>query len=157
MSQTNETTDHKRDDQLADFTDQVLEGTMKTASSLDQELLSLEETVLRLNRSFPPASLDDTSKKQMLVRLKARVKREEKMEKPSFWKRWFDIQSNPQVGMILAAVAVLVLMVIGIPALTSTDGSLSGTAVNPSGGNVGLIAAGLIGVLLLVYWFARKK
>jgi hypothetical protein len=59
--------------------------------------------------------------------------------------------------MILAAVAVLVLMVISIPALTSTDGSLSGTAVNPSGGNVGLIAAGLIGVLLLVYWFARKK
>lgn len=156
MSQTNEFADKKQDDQLADFTDQTLDGNMnQTASNPDPHLLRLEETVLRLNHAFPPASLDDASKKQMLVRLKARIKREEKAEKPSIWKRWFDLQSNQQVGMILAAVAALALMVIIIPSLASVNGSVSGTAVGS--GNNSLIAVGLIGTLLLVYWLARKK
>lgn len=157
MSPTNQRNDLNTDIQLAEFADQVLEGKMnQTASSHDEELLGLEETILRLNRAFPARSLNDASSKQMLVRLKARMRREEKEAKPSFWKHLFDIQSNPQMGMVFAVAAVLVLAVIAIPMFTSTDGtSVSGTASSPASLPV---AAGLVVILLLaLLWFGRKK
>ncbi len=155
MSQTNEPDNTNLDDLLAEFTDQTLDGNAdQAASSPDPELFRLEETVLRLRRAFPPASVDDASRKQMLVRLNARMKRGEKTEQPSFWKRWFDLRSSPQAGMVLAAAVVVALMVLVIPLLTSTGSSVSGTAGNPGGS---LIAVGLISILLLVYWIARKK
>lgn len=155
MSQQNELNEQKKDDQLADFADKMLEGKiMKTASIADDEMAALEETLLRLNRSLPSATLSDAEKKQMLVRFKARLRREEAAEKPSFWKRLFDLQANPQLGIALAAVAVLVLVVIGVPMLGSTSTETSGTANST---DTGLIAIGMIGILLMVYWFSRKK
>lgn len=155
MSQQNELNEQKKDDQLADFADKMLEGKiMKTASTADDEMAALEETLLHLKRSLPSAQLSDAEKKQMLVRFKARLRREEAAEKPSFWKRLFDLQANPQLGMALAAVAVLVLVVIGVPMLGSTGTETSGTANNT---DTALIAIGMIGILLMVYWFSRKK
>lgn len=155
MSQQNELNDPKKDNLLADFADRVMEGNaVQIASSPDEELVSLEKTVLRLNDAIPPASVDEASVKQMLVRLKARVRREEQAATPSFWKRLFDIQSNLQIGMILAAVAVLVLVFISVPALQPGGSAVSGTAF--SGGNI-LIAGGLITVLVLVYFLSRRK
>jgi anti-sigma-K factor RskA len=144
-----------QDDKLAEFTDQVLAGKAdQTASAADNDLLRLEDTVLRLNRTFPPHSPDSAAVKQMLVRLKARIKREERAVRPSFWRRLIDSQSAPQVVMALAVVAVLVVAVITIPSSSSDGAPLTGTALG--GGNV-LVAAGLIGILTLIYLFVRRK
>jgi hypothetical protein len=145
----------QQDDKLAEFTDQVLTGRAdRTASTADDDLIRLEDTVLRLNRAIPPHSPDNATMKQMLVRLKARVRRDERTVKPSFWKRLFDFQSNPQAGMILAAVVVLVLLVVTLPSLSLDGSSVTGTA---SGGGGILAAAGVIGALVLIYWFMRRK
>lgn len=155
MSQPNEHTDTQKDDRLADFTDQVLAGKPpQPASHLDEELGGLEKTILHLSDTFPPETLNEAAVRQRLVRFKARVRREDQNAKPSFWKRWFDFQSNPQVGMILAAVAVMILLVIGIPALQPPGSSTMGTAF--SGGTF-FIGLGLIGILLVIYWITRRK
>lgn len=147
----------EKDNQLADFTDRVLEGRMKPpASNADEELISLEKTILRLSSAFPPEPLDDTRAKQMLARLKARVRREdeERAAAPAFWKRLFDFQSNPQVGLIFAVAAAVILAVVVLPADQPPGSSTSGTAFS----NVSFVtAAGLIGVLLVLYWISRRK
>ena len=153
MSQ-NELNEHTKDNQLADFADQVLEGKMKrSASHADDDMLALEETILRLNSSLPSDSLNDAEVKQMLVRFKARVRREEQAARPSFWKRLFDFQANPQMGLILAVV-VVVLLILVIPAFPLGTSTVTGTA--SSSGGV-WTALGLIGVLLFIYWFSRRK
>lgn len=153
MSQ-NELNEHTKDNQLADFADQVLEGKMKrSASHADDDLIALEETILRLNSSLPSDSLNDAEVKQMLVRFKARVRREEQAARPSFWKRLFDFQANPQMGLILAVV-VVVLLILVIPAFPLGTSTVTGTA--SSSGGV-WTALGLIGVLLFIYWFSRRK
>ena len=155
MYQKNESTE--KDIELADFADRLLKGRSEfPASTSDEELLSLKKTLLRLNDAFPPEPLEDAKAKQMLVRLKARVRREEEEQaaKPPFWKRLFDLQSNPQVGLLVAAVVVVVLLIVGVPAVQPSGGSISGTAF--SGTNF-FTALGLIAILLVFYWISRRK
>lgn len=156
MYQPNE--HNEKDNELADFTDRVLGGRNdQTASATDEELLGLEKTILRLSRAFPPEPLEDAKAKQMLVRLKARVRREEEEQasKPSFWKRFFDFQANPQVSILVTVVAILVLIVVSIPAAQQPPGSsVSGTAFS---GNSIFTVIGLIGILLVFIWISRRK
>lgn len=155
MSSQNEQFDRKKDDHLAEFADQVLDGkNRQTASTSDEELLSLERTILRLRDAHPSDSLSEAETKRMLVRFKSRLRREEQTPKLSFWQRLFDFQSSPQVAMILAVAAVLILAVVSLPLLTPSGGSVTGTASNM---NTTFFAVGLIGLLLIVYWFSRRK
>lgn len=137
------------DNPIADFADGK-----KSASSSDSELVSLENTILRLKSGLSNNAPDSATSKQMLVRLKARIKREEEAPKVSIWKRLFDFQSNPQVGMILAVAMILILVVVSIPSLQFGDGAITGTASNT---NSMLIVGGLIGAILLIYWVVRRK
>lgn len=163
MDQTNKHSNPQQDDQLAEFADQVLRGKAKhpalrqaqdIASPQTDELLGLEETILRLSSSFPPDSLDEATVKQMHVRLKARIRREEKAVKPSYWKKWFGREFSPQLGLAFAVFAVLVVMVVsGLP-LTPSGSSTTGTASTP----VNLfVAVGLAGVVLIIFWVMRRK
>ncbi len=156
MQRTNKTSPN--DQELADFTDRVLQGRIDPAASTsDEELLSLEKTILRLTDAFPPEPLDDAKAKQMLVRLKARIRREEQEQaaKPSFWKKLFDFQSNPQVALLVTVVAVVMLAIVILPTVGQPSGSpVSGTAVS---GTSFLTVAGLAGVLILIYWISRRK
>lgn len=155
MYQPNEST--QKDNELADFADRVLQGKADLAASTpDEELISLEKTLLRLTDAFPPEPLEDAKVKQMLVRLKVRARREEEAAaKPSFWKRVFDLQSNLQVGLLVAAAAVVALIVISIPAVQQpTDSSVAGTAIS---GSSLFIVAGLVGVLIIIYWISRRR
>lgn len=156
MYQQNEPT--KKDNELAEFTDRMLQGrTDRAASSSDQELLSLEKTILRLADAFPQEALEDAKAKQMLVRLKARMRREEEEQaaKPSFWKRLFDFQSNPQVGLLIAVAAVVMLVFVSLPAVQQPPGtSISGTALS---GTSLFTVVGLAGVLIVLYWISRRK
>jgi len=156
MYQTNKTS--PKDKELADFTDRVLQGRIeRTASTSDEELLGLEGTILRLTDAFPPEPLDDAKAKQMLVRLKARVRREEEEQaaKPSLWKRLFDFQSNPQVALLITVAAVVMLAIIILPTVEQPSGSsISGTALS---GTSFFTVAGLAGVLIVLYWISRRK
>ena len=154
MNQKNESID--TDARLADFTDRLLDGeTAPIASGSDDELLRLEQMVLRLTHAFPPEPQTDARAKQMLVRFKGRVRREENQAaKPSIWKRLFDFQSNPQTGLLLAAVVVLILAVVAIPSVQLPGSSATGAA---AGGVSFYIAAGVLLVLLAAYWGTRKK
>ncbi len=155
MDQTNEHSNPQQDDQLADFTDQVLKGRLKSsASPSTDDLPGLEETILRLNSSFPQKPLDDATVKQMHVRLKSRIRREEQNEKTSFWKKWFGRESTPQLGLAFAVLAILVVALVSSPSLRNSGSSSTGTASTP----VNLfVAAGLAGVFFLLYWFTRRK
>lgn len=153
MNQKNESID--TDARLADFADRLLDGeTAPIASASDEDLLRLQQTVLRLTHAFPPEPQGEAIAKQMLVRFKTRVKREEAQAvKPSIWKRLFDFQSNPQNGLLFAAVMVLVVAVVALPFLQSPGSAVTGSAL--TGVNF-YIAAGLVLALLVVYWFSRK-
>lgn len=149
--------DTNKDNQLADFADQVLQGKINTlASSADADMARLEETILRLKRTLPSNAPDAAKTKQMLVRLKARIKREEETEKIPFWKKLFDFQSNPQVGMLMVIAAVLILAVITVPSL-ELGGSSNPTTGTANNNAAILIGGGIVGVLLLVYWIFRRK
>jgi hypothetical protein len=156
-------TETQKDDRLADFTDRLLGGeTTPTASTSDEELLSLEKTLLRLNHALPPERLEEAGVGQMLARLKTRVKREEAelAARPPFWKRFFDFQSNPQVGLLIGVAAVVVLILVSLPGIPFPGSSITGTAgAEPSAISSGtnLFAAGLVLVLLILYWFTRRK
>lgn len=156
MHQPDKTTE--KDNTLADFTDRVLQGNKDlSASNPDPELLSLERTILRLNDAFPPEPLEDARVKQMLVRLKARMRREEEEmpEKPSFWKRLFNFQANPQVGLLIAVAAVVVVVIVSFPAIQQPAGSsVTGTAFSGTGL---FTVIGLLGILLVFYWMSRRK
>ena len=140
--------DINKDNQIADFADGK-----RTASSSDPEMVSLENTILSIKKNLPSEAPDSATTKQMLVRLKARIKREEEAPKVSIWKKLFDFQSNPQVGMILAVATILILAVVTIPSIQG-NGIITGTA---SSTNSILVVGGVIVVILLGYWLARRK
>jgi hypothetical protein len=155
MDQTNEQPNPQQDNQLADFVDQVIKGKMKTsASNLTDDLSGLEETILRLNSSFPQAPLDDAAVKQMHVRLKARIRREEQSAKPSFWKKWFGREFSPQLGLAFAILAILVVVLVSSPLLTPSSSSVTGTASTPVNF---FVVVGLAGVFFVIYWIKRRK
>lgn len=155
MDQTNKHLNSQQDDQLADFADQVLKGKMKYPASTPTDTLpGLEETILRLSSSLPQAPLDDAAVKQMHVRLKARIRREEQSAKPSFWKKWFGRDVSPQLGLAFAVLAMLVVVVISAPSLTTSGSSTAGTASAPVNF---IVAVGLVAVLFAVYWLTRRK
>lgn len=141
--------DIDKDNHIADFIDG------KSASSPDPELVQLEETILRLKRVLPNKPVDSATSKQMLVRLKARIKREEEATNVPFWKKFFDFQSNPQVGILLTIAAVLILAIVTIPSLqTIGGGNITGTA---NGSNPSLIIGGILLILFGIYLNLRRK
>lgn len=148
-----------QDEELSDFTDRVLKGQMKnTASDPNDELHDLEETILRLHSNMPSSSLGESTKKQMLVRLNARIRREkEQSQKKSFWTSLFTGgQSRPQFVMAIGVIALLIVTVVISP-LLGTDGSSTtvGTALTASR-NI-LLPAILLGLIALILWIKRKK
>ncbi len=156
MKQNNNHLDLQQDNRLADFADRVMEGKMKQSeSNADDELLGLEQTLLRLNQSLPSVSLDDATVKQMQVRLNARIRRETQEAKQPFWTKWFSIQGRSQFGFGLAAVALLILLAVISPSLTTGSSSTTGTALTPM--NNMFVIGLLVGGILVIFWFMRRK
>jgi hypothetical protein len=157
MTESRDSLDSKHDEQIADFTDRVLKGQIiETDSTADPALRQLEETVLRLNRTLPQTELDDATVKQMWVRLNARARREAQKEQIPFWKRWLlPDQVRPQFGMAFGLVAMVVLLFLVIPAFGTGGGPTIGTALSSSQGIATIVI--LTGVIVLVFWFARRK
>lgn len=153
MSRPNNTLKSNQDDRLADFTDEALVGQgQQSASTVDEELLLLEETVLRLRTAYPPVTLDEARVKQMRVRLKNRIKREEQEAKQPFWKKWLSL---PQAGIVMGALSLLIVFILVFPSLTTAGSSTTATALTPTQGP--WVAAGLAGVILFILWIKRRK
>ena len=149
-----------QDEELSEFTDHVLKGQMKnTASDSAEELRDLEETVLRLHNTMPSSSLEESTKKQMLVRLNARIRKEQTQQK-SFWASLFDFhwiqnQSRTQFVAAIGIIAILVIAVIISPALGTDGSSTTGTAFNSKYSI--LIITGLIALIFGILWSVRRK
>ncbi len=149
-----------QDEELSDFTDRVLKGQMKnTASAPDEELHGLEETILRLHNNMPSSSLEESTKKQMLVRLHARIRREgQQPQKRSFWASLLQtIQSQPKFAMAtIGGIAILITAVILSPSLAS-DGSSTTIGTALSGSNSFILPVILLGLIVLILWLKRRK
>lgn len=153
MSRSNQFLKSNLDDRLADFADQALAGRVQQpASHSDGELLPLEETILRLKNAYPPDPLDEARVKQMLVRLKSRIRREVKETEQPFWKNWL---TRPQARMAVAALGVLLLLALAFPFLTASGSSTPAAALTPSLGVYA--AAGLAVVIVVILWTKRRK
>ncbi len=152
-----------QDEELSNFTDRVLKGQMKnTASDSNEEQKGLEETILRLHNNMPSSSLEESTKKQMLVRLNARIRREkDQPQEKSFWASFFDMlrlggQSRSQFAVAMGVVALLIVAVIIAPGLGTNGSSTTvGTALTVSR-NI-LLPAILLGLIAIILWIKRKK
>lgn len=144
-----------QDNRLADFTDQVMEGSIKQAeSNAEEELLSLQKTILRVNQAFPPTTLNEATIKQMQVRFNARMRREEQEIKQPFWKKWFKPQSRFQFGMALAGMALAIVLITFVPALANTGSSINATALTSRQGS---LVVALAGIIIYLLWIKRRK
>jgi hypothetical protein len=153
MSRTQTSQNPNLDDRLAEFTDDLLEGRMQqTASTTDEDLLLLEDTVLHLSKTFPPISLNEARVKQMQVRLKNRIRRETQEAEQPFWKKWL---SHPQTRVLAGVMSILIVFLIASPYLTPAGPSTTATALTPTHGT--FIMLGVFLVLVLVLWTKRRK
>ena len=156
MNQPSKHPNSIQDNRLADFTDQVMEGRIKQVEpDVDEELLNLEKTILRLNQTFPHTALDEATVKQMHVRLNARMRREEQETKQPFWKKWFEPQSRLQFGMVFIVMALVIVFVTFPPSFTATGSSVAATALTPLQSSTIVVA--LAGVILVFLWIKRRK
>ncbi len=144
-----------QDERLADFTDRVLAGKAdQSETDADEELLALEETILRVQKAFPPVHLSQAAVKQMQARFKSRLKKQEKASEP-FWKKWLASYSNASLSMTFAAAALMLLLAVLVFPSTPTGNSLPGTAMRPSSGVLVFIV--LLFLFAAVFWINRKK
>lgn len=155
MNRSNDPLDSGQDDRLADFTDRVLRGQAgEIDSNADGELRGLEETILHLNQFLPPASLDEASVKKMLVRLNARLRKENERTKTSLPNKWPAVV-RPQFGMVLGVLAVVLAFVLVLPLLESSNSSTTATAL---GSPLGVVSAILLaGLIFFTLWITRRK
>lgn len=153
MSQSSNSPKPNLDDRLAEFTDDILEGRKQdSVSGMEEELLQLEKTVIRLRTAFPPINVDEARTKQMQVRLKNRIKREEEEASLPFWKKLF---STPQYATMIGVVGLLIVFLLVFPVTTAPGSSTTAAALNPAIGP--LAAVGLAAVILIILWIKRRK
>ena len=141
-----------RDDLLADFTDRILEGkTAVLASSSDDELRGIEETVIRLNRAFAKEPLDEKTLKRLQADLKSRIRKANSIARPV----WQSRQSRQRLALVYAAIVILAAIFITTTFLTSGTGDIQGTAgFQPQ--NIALLT--ILGcVIVLAFWLGRRK
>lgn len=141
------------DDLLADFTDRVMDGKITAiASSSDQELRGLEETVMRFKRAFPTEPLDEKKLERMQADFKTRIRKESLISSRPAWQ---SRQFRQRFVLAFAAIAILVAIFMITPFLTSGIGDVQGTAGLQSQSIVLLAILG--GVIVLVFWLGRRK
>jgi hypothetical protein len=155
MNRSNDPLNSDRDDRLADFTDRVLNGQAgETDSNADDELRGLEETILRLNQSLPHASPDKASAMKMLVRLKARMRKDD-ARMPNLLSNRRPASILSPWGMVIGVLAVALAFVLALPLLGPSNSSTSATAL---GSPLGIFSAILLaGLIAFTLWITRRK
>jgi hypothetical protein len=140
------------DDELADFTDAVLEGKASGASlSADTELKALQETVLRLDRAFPQGDLETQQIRRLQAEFQSAARKEAAAPQPA-WKAQYTRQ---RMVLAVAAVSLFAALCLVLPYVPAGTGGVEGSAGLQSSLPVLLAAVGLIAVLVI--WLRRKK
>ncbi|HEX2696441.1 MAG TPA: hypothetical protein VHM28_01960 [Anaerolineales bacterium] len=142
------------DDLLADFTDRVMEGkTAVFASTTDDELRRLEETVMRLNQAFPQKALDEKTLGRLQTDFKSRARKASTSSQPA----WQSQQSRQRFILAFTAIAILVAIFIALPLGMFGNGSLTGTAGFQPSSTFLLAAFGLGCVIAVLIWLRLRK
>ena len=151
---------HQYDEGLARFTDRLLDGSSsdEIQSGPEQaELLELQRTVELVWGVLGQEEPDRTLRERIHQNLVAEWRDQEVGRQPDpFWRDWFSRWSQrssgvPHGGVLLAAAASVLLLVIGAGlAASPSGGEISGAA--GGSGPVALIAIGTGGLLFVLVW-----
>ncbi len=144
---------HELDTRLADFTDRILAGeAAPPIPASDPEMRALEETVIRLHRSFPDAALDQRTRERLYANFGHRVRQASRQDNGS---SWWSRQTRQRLVVVFAVVALIALFLLAPGFLTATGGNNKGTA-SAAYQNIGLFAA--LGLILgFLIWLGRRK
>ncbi len=156
------------DDQLANFTDLILEKPDKNDENPfapDPELRALEETALRLKNTFSKDGPNEAVIRRMQNNIHREWQQQEIKASQPFWEKWLPIlwpkgqkwqsqRSRQRVSMISYAIIVVGLFLISIFLFNGVYSDQPAA----SGQNLGaglLVAFG--GLVLFAIWFFRHK
>ena len=156
------------EDQLADFTDQILAGTAEEGTdpfTPDPELRALQQTALRLKNAVPKDGPSEAVIFRMRQNIVMQREQQETKASESFWQRflsarkpsgrkWQSQHSRRRQNLRISLAAVVLLLFVSIPLLykdTPVQPAASGQSLNASL----LIAFG--GLILLGFLFFRRK
>lgn len=153
------------DDQLADFTDNILnEKTTEVDEdpiALDPELRDLEQTALRLKNAFH----DDGPSREVIQRMRKNIyllwQQQEKKQHVPFWKKWLpgkrqwrSQRKRQHMFLASALVALVVILIMCIPFFDGIDfhqPATSGQYLN------NIILAASVGLVFFAIWLFRRK
>ena len=155
------------DDQLADFTDDILS---KKAVNIDEssfdsdpELRALEQTALRLKNAFQEGGPSEIVIQRMHKNVIAQWQHQKIQKSKPFWKNWIPVRqkwqsqrSRQYQRLVLYLAMLAALMVISIPRLTGTGANQPATSGQNLDFTLIVISGGLL-ILLVVLFFERKR
>jgi hypothetical protein len=159
MKQTKKNTE--KDNQLADYTDRVLAGRSRQPESrADEEMRTLEETILRLKRVLPQAEMNEASVQGMESRLMARIRQERRGMAVPFWQKWFGWNGKygrfrPQVAVAAGLLVLAAFAILGALAFPANGSSVVAAAFSKAPAILTAIA--LAGLIILLVWIGRRK
>ena len=142
------------DDALVDFTNQSLDKNVPTEPMLDssnEELHTLEETVMMLNRAFPRQSLSEQTIKRMQADFKVRKAKIDYTPRKVFWKSQQTVQ---RFGLALAVIVILSILLVASFITGGSNSVQASAGLHPQ--SIGLLVlAG--GILFLAIWIGIRK
>jgi hypothetical protein len=156
------------EDQLADFTDQILEGTAEEGTgpfTPDPELRTLQQTALRLKNAVPKDGPSEAVIQRMRQNIVMQWNQQENKASEPFWKRflparkpsgqkWQSQHSRRRKTLTIYLAAAVLLLFVSIPLMNkagSVQPAASGQNLNAS------LFIALGGLILLALWFFRRK
>jgi hypothetical protein len=158
---------HTLDDQLADFTDWILEETNEDKAALSQEpeLRALEHTVLNLKNAFQDDNPSEAVIQKMHQNILMEWKERERKASQSFWrkllpgnkpdeKKWQSQRDHQHWTALKSLSVAAVVLLVSILLLNKTD--FEQPAASGQNLNSGILAAATV-LALLVLWIFRRK
>jgi hypothetical protein len=157
MTDQNHKTPRDLDQELADFTDQILSpGAAQPVPDGDPELAELQETVLLLKQASEEAGVS----KEAAARMRARLVRRIQQEMPGRTNAWVDLVATlrQNLGVVIGAIVVVALAITLIVVQPgSLPGELPGTATGGSSWVIWLVCGFLSVIVIIVLWLRSRK
>ena len=157
------------EDQLADYTDRILAREVikqdEATFAPDPDLRALEQTALYLKHSLSNDDPDEATIQRMHNNIIGQWQQEKSTGSEPFWQKWIAAfkpseqkwrsqQSRQRLNLAISLVALIVLMLVGIPFMNITGSNQPG-ASGQSFNSIVLIVFG--GLILLAVWLFRRK
>ena len=141
------------DDLLADFTDRALdEKNTIVASSADEELSGLEETILRLQRVLPQEAPDKATLNRLQADFRSRARSADRSSRSA----WQSRQSRQRWSLAFIAIAVVIAIFFAIPLSLVDGGNVQATAGLQPQGVISILIAGA-GIIAVFIWLRRRQ